>query len=104
MRSDTGFADRWSDWEVVRRQVALCGRVVAGRALLAAGHVEIEGVQTRQPVTTSEDGIYYFLDLPSGTYTVTFQDSNGTRRGEGSGRVSRSATGDVQRAVVDIEV
>jgi hypothetical protein len=98
------FKDQWSDWEVIRRQVALCGRVVAGRALLAGGDVRIEGMKRPKPTAPGEDGIYFFLDLPAGDYTVTFRDATGKRRGKGAGEVSWTAAGDVQRAVVDIAV
>ena len=98
------FNGTWSDWEVIRRQVALSGRVVAPRGGRPAGEVRIEGREKPQPVTPGEDGIYFFLDLPAGTYTVVFEDSNGKRRGKGTGRVSWTRAGDVQRAVVDIEV
>jgi hypothetical protein len=99
--------DDWSEWEVVRRQVAVCGRM--SPALVDTVEVRVEGKQAegKQAVTTASvrhDGIYFCLDLASGDYRVTAADGLGEVFGGGTGHVSRNADGDVTFAVVDIEV
>src|SRR5262249_57364206 len=89
-----GIVKAWTDWEIVRAQVAIGGRVVdehdrpvgGAQVVITAMPEEFrrriggwrEAVggrwdrsRHRSDVTlTRTDGIYYFLDLPSGRYTV----------------------------------
>ena len=96
----------WSEWEVIRRQVALCGQVVRKDGLpVADGAVSIESSSTTSlPIAhTRTDGIYFFLDLPGGEYTVAAADASNRSLGEGRGRVTWDAEGNVAKAIVDIE-
>lgn len=94
------------DWEVMRRQVALCGRVTRGDGVPVAD-VEV-GIEPRAErggvVRTRQDGLYFFLDLPDGEYTVATRDPRTGAGGEGRGRVSRDASGKVRAAVVDLKM
>ncbi|PWT81504.1 MAG: hypothetical protein C5B57_10320 [Blastocatellia bacterium] len=99
--------DEKSVWDVMRRQVALCGRITDGINMpLVAEQVRVEGISGRRPQVANSrpDGIYFFLDLPAGDYVVTTFDVAGRRRGEGAGRVSWDAAGNVKRVIVDIDV
>lgn len=86
----------WSSWEILRHQAAICGRVVNERGERVRGvKVNIvlmpEVFLTRVSVAASAaekkwddlderldrtmtrvDGIFYFLDLPAGQYTLSF--------------------------------
>ena len=96
------MTDDWGEWEVVRRQVAVCGRMSA--ALVDTVEVRVDGKQAVTTASVRHDGIYFCLDLPSGDYRVTAADGLGEVFGGGTGHVSRNADGDVTLAVVDIEV
>jgi len=117
----------WGDWERVRRQVALCGRVVnredkplgGARVTIIQGPKEFEAQakgglvaasargdeKLRRDVTeTKPDGIYFFMDLPGGEYTVAAEDPHGGGRGQSRGKVVRDKAGNIQRAVADIKL
>jgi hypothetical protein len=117
----------WGDWETVRRQVALCGRVVdrhgmplgnarvtivggpkqfevqAKASAAAARALGDEHVQ-RDVAETKPDGIYFFMDLPEGDYTVAAEDPHTGDRGESRGRVACDQAGNVRKAVADIRL
>ena len=86
----------WSSWEIIRHQVAICGRVLDERGGMVRGvRVTIismnEEFRTRvstaanaaekkwddlderpDRTVTRVDGVFYFLDLPAGQYTLSF--------------------------------
>jgi hypothetical protein len=83
----------WGSWEIIRHQVAICGRVVNDRGervcgvkvnivlmpkvfltrvSLAASATEKKWDERVDRTMTREDGIFYFLDLPAGQYTLSF--------------------------------
>ena len=96
----------WGEWEVVRRQVALCGRVTRDEgAGVADAEVSIEPRAEREgAVRTRPDGIYFVLDLPDGEYVVSTRVPRADTGDEGRGRVSRDAAGNVRAAIVDLEL
>lgn len=91
----------WGEWDVVRRQVAVCGRM--SPALVDTVEVRVEGKHFVTTPSVRRDGIYFCLNLPSGDYKVTAADSRGEVFGGGTARVSRNADGDVTYAMVDIK-
>ena len=95
------MTDDWGEWEVVRRQVAVCGRMAP--ALVDTTNVRVDGKHTVTTASVRRDGIYFCLDLPPGEYRVTAADSRGDVFAGGSANVSRNAAGDVSYAVVDIK-
>jgi hypothetical protein len=95
------MTDDWGEWEVVRRQVAVCGRM--SPALVDTVDVRVEGKQSVTTATVRRDGIYFCLDLASGEYRVTAADRRGEVFGRGTSDVSRNAAGDVRFGVVDIK-
>jgi hypothetical protein len=92
---------RWSEWEVIRRQVAVCGRVIAGPESTRTMEVRVEG-SVVDTTSVGPDGIYFFLDLPPGDYTVTVVEAHGEVFGEGRASVDRNDLGDVSFACVDV--
>lgn len=86
----------WGSWEIIRHKVAICGRVVDERGGMVCGvRTNIvsmpEVFRTRVSAAASAaekkwdelderldrtvtrmDGIFYFLDLPAGPYTLSF--------------------------------
>lgn len=118
--------NRWTDWEVVRRQVAVCGRVLALDGLPAAqacvtvdrvseapsGRARRAGRGTppappaRSPAGSAMaqfDGCFFLLDLPAGRYVATALDRGGRLRG--SAPFSVSCDGEtVRRATVDLRL
>ncbi len=86
----------WSSWETIRHQVAICGRALDERgervcgvrvniismpevfltrvsAVAGAAEKKWDDLDERLDRTvTRVDGIFYFLDLPAGQYTLSF--------------------------------
>ena len=94
----------WSEWEIVRRQVALCGRVVGSGGTPVGGrvvHVQSSRTRRSQDGRTKPDGIYFFMDLPGGEYIVR---AGSPGSGQGRGRVAWDDRGNVRKAIVDIEM
>ena len=97
---------RWSDWEIIRRQVAVGGRILdkdnqpmAGvqvtiastpkgfkpsveAAFSAAGPGWNDLEERLQRTFSQLDGIYYFLDLPEGKYTLQAIDFQSGKQDE----------------------
>jgi len=95
-----------SKWTEARHQVALAGKVTyaeTGRGVEGAS-VEAAGpsvVRTR----TAQDGLFYFLDLPDGRYTVQASIPGAVNRyatGKTDADVSRDKSGRILRAAVEI--
>lgn len=119
---------RWSAWEITRRQVAIGGRVLDARgqpvprALVTittmpeALRRKIGGAAKRgdiAPIDTdgrgdvshaAADGVYYFLDLPDGLYTLRGSDPRSGAATEGTASVTSSQDGKVHVAVVDLQL
>jgi hypothetical protein len=92
-------------WQETRRRVALAGIVTeAGtRVPVADATVEIvagpaafrrlrERAPQRAVTTTGRDGLFHFLDLPGGQYSVTATVGRGTRYGTAKANVRAHAT------------
>jgi hypothetical protein len=95
-------------WEVLRRQVALCGRVTSALSGIAVDDADVrtrEDAQVRSRIAERRaGGVYFFLDLPAGRYEVEGEDASGRSRGMKAADVSWDDTGTVRRAVVDLEL
>ena len=98
-------------WEIVRRQVALCGQVsmpAGGPPLRDVEDVEVRllaGPAARSATATLRPhGVFFFLDLPPGRYTIAATAARGRWRQEGAGSVSWDASGRVRPAVVHLEL
>ena len=119
-----------SEWQIARHQVAIAGRVtdsIQGKPL-ASVEVAITGMpvpfrkkletlsiqygerwatMSERPdkTNTRADGLFYFLDLPDGKYTVSASlPSAGRRYGaaQGSATVSRDTEGRLKMASVNL--
>ena len=62
------MTDDWGEWEVVRRQVAVCGRM--SPTLVETVEVRATGARSTTTGSVRPDGIYFCLDLPPGDYFV----------------------------------
>jgi hypothetical protein len=118
----------WSEWEITRRQVAIGGRVcdhgnrpIAGAevtittmpeafqrkiaAQVDSAAAQISALDRRLDRKHAEpDGIYYFLDLPAGEYTVRAADPRSRLAAEKTVAVSWSQDGKIQIAVADLKL
>src|SRR5262245_12693961 len=119
-----------SEWETIRRTVALFGHVLDADGKPKPGvrvtitkappNFRLRGktktttpethwlskdqTSRRDSVVTRSDGIYFFLDLPDGNYTMEAEDAQGRHRGENRGKVSRNKDGKILRAMADIKL
>src|SRR5689334_21575667 len=92
-------------------QVAIGGRVLdagSGRVLPGA-RVTVKGkaIDGMRETKSSIKGVYYFLDLPNGTYEVEVSiPGSGTRRGSARKRVKVARDGDdrVESPIVDLKL
>lgn len=99
----------WTEWETTRRQVAIGGRVLGDgdrpvmnpkvTATASAGNG-----RTWVGSLVQAEGIYYFLDLPAGTYTVKAVDERSGARGEATVAVSWRLDGKVEMAVAELRL
>jgi hypothetical protein len=118
----------WTDWEVVRHQVAIGGRVVDDSEQPVAGaQVTITAMpkELRQKIDsaasamgadwqqleercdrtlTKADGLYYFLDLPAGRYTLQGIDQRSGLQAQKTVSVAWDKNGNVTRAIVDLKL
>jgi hypothetical protein len=116
----------WSEWETTRVRVSIAGRVVdeGGRAvpeaevtITAAPAPPASGVAGAPDTVAAErkhedrvvdsghaaiDGLYYFLDVPAGTYTVRGVDRRSGTEAAKTVSVTSEADGKVRMAVADL--
>jgi len=123
----------WSEWEIARHQVAISGRALDGQGKPVPGaqvnltvvpeqfKARLTGAASaaRDWATRDErpdrtvargDGLFFFLDLPSGKYTVEAmmegKDAGGKRKkiwkADKAVSITWDAEGNVKRAVVDL--
>jgi hypothetical protein len=118
----------WTEWELARHQVAIGGRVVdendqpvadvevaiavmpeefqrkiAGAAE-AAKHGWKDSDRRADLRRTAADGIYYFLDLPAGKYTVKGVERRSGAEAEKTVSVTWNKDRKVQMAVADLKL
>jgi hypothetical protein len=118
----------WTEWEIARHQVAIGGRVVDdGDQPVAGAEVTITAMpeEFRRKIAgaaetagrgwkdsderldlcrAKADGIYYFLDLPAGKYTVKGEDRRSGAGAEKTVSVSWNKEGKVEMAVADLKL
>jgi hypothetical protein len=116
----------WSEWEIARVQVSIAGRVVdesdravagaevtitaapepprsrGGRTRETAGAQGKHADRIQDSVSAAIDGVYYFLDVPAGTYTVRGVDQRSGTEAAKTVSVSSGPDGKVRMAVVDL--
>lgn len=118
----------WTEWETARHQVAIGGRVVDGGDQAVAGAevtITVMPKEFQRKIAgaaetagggwkdsdrrldlscAKRDGIYYFLDLPAGKYTVKGVDRQSGAAAEKTVTVSWSKDGKVDMAVADLKL
>ena len=120
--------NNWTDWEGVRRQVAIGGRVVddseqpvagaqvtittmpnalrqkinSAASTMGAGWQQLQERGDR--TLTQADGLYYFLDLPAGRYTLQAIDRRSGLQAQKTVSVSWDKDGNVKRATADLKL
>ena len=118
----------WSDWEIIRRQVAIGGRVVdennnpvaetqvtitsmpGGFKRQLEGAVRQAGagwddLEERLDRARSRlDGIYFFLDLPGGKYSVAAVDTQSGKKDEKSVAVKWDKKQNIKMAQADFKL
>jgi len=96
------------EWEIVRHQVAISGRITRGTAdepAIGAAVVIQSAGKTVATAVAAPSGRYYVLDLPDGTYSVSaFLPEAGSRLGtvETTATVSRTPDGKIIMGTADI--
>lgn len=113
-------------WDIKRHRVSLCGLVLNGDGTRAAGAMVTitdgpkkftvklrSGVMASYPGTPQQiapnvtrarpDGIFFFVDLPEGEYTVAAEGARAWQRAGSHGKVVRKKDGSLQRAVLDMK-
>jgi hypothetical protein len=98
-----------SNWETVRRQVAISGRVTdaATGKPIAAALISVSSPRGEIDVVTAVDGHFHLLDLPDGSYDLRAAVKRpGSVYGSASAtaEVSRDAAGRIRMAVADMQL
>ena len=116
----------WTEWQAIRPQVAISGRVVDadGQAVAKAeieissksdhfkclleGAVSAVGAGERwerrlDRTVTQSDGLYYFLDLPEGKYRVRAVERKSGKHYEKTVSVSRDKEQHIKRVKADFK-
>ena len=117
----------WGDWEVTRHKVAICGHVLRqngkpcaqakvtvnraykqvkpkGKAGTEADKFPRNPHSCPKTTLTRHDGLFFFLDLPEGEYTVRAEGPRAGEYGQNLGKVARDKEGNIRIAVADIEL
>lgn len=118
----------WTEWEIIRRQAAIGGRItdehntpVAGAkvAIIKAPQAFkrlIPGSDDKSTTgrnimddrpdhtITRLDGIYYFLDLPAGQYTLNVTDSRSGKHDQKSVSVSKDKEHNIKMMPADFKL
>lgn len=119
---------KWSAWEIIRRQVALSGYVAdadgnpvadaqitlvkqpaafAPRLIGAAsdaGPRWDELTERLDRTLSRSDGLYFFLDLPPGKYTLRAVDLRAGQSAEKSVAIATDKKSGIKRVSVDFEL
>ena len=118
----------WGPWQIIRRQVAIGGRIVdKAEKPIAAAKISITAFpkEFEQKLTVAAtaaricrpetdvrpdrmlsrpDGIYFFLDLPDGEYTLKASSPGTGGEETKKARVSRDKDGNVKKARADFKL
>ena len=118
----------WSEWEIIRRQVAICGRVVdedgnsmsnlpvtiismpevfATKVSVAASAIkrrQEENDESPDRTVTKNNGSYYFLDLPNGKYGVNVNDVRTGLHDQKEASVKRDKNGKIKMAILNMQI
>lgn len=118
----------WSEWEIIRRQVAIGGRILdthnkplAGvqvtitsmpkgfkksvEAVSGAAEAGWEDLDQRlDRVTSRMDGIYFFLDLPEGKYNLNAVDLQSGKQAEKHVSLSWDKKKNIEMAQADFKI
>jgi hypothetical protein len=115
---------QWTDWESVRHQVAVAGRVVDAEDKPVAGAQVTLTMLPEKPrqnrggarsdqqepdarcdrTLTKADGIFFFLDSLPGKYSVECVNGRSGLQDKKTVSVSRKQDGTVVRAVADLKL
>lgn len=93
------------EWEIVRHQVAIAGRVTDFQTGKAIAQAQVQIVEGPDRTRTAADGHFHFLDLPDGQYTlIASLPGSGSRYGtaQAEATVSRDAEDNITMATADI--
>lgn len=116
----------WTQWQTIRHQVAIAGRVVDADGLAIAGAaIEISSSSARferrvegavsaaeasQPASrrfgrtvTGSDGLYYFMDLPDGRYSVRAVHPKSGKHVQKTASVARDAEEKITMVKADLK-
>lgn len=118
----------WGEWEVIRRQVAICGRVVdedgnsmsnlpvtiismpeafATRVSVAASAIKSrreESDECPDHTVTKNNGSYYFLDLPNGKYVLSANDARTGLHDQKEATVKRDKSGKIKMTILNMQI
>jgi hypothetical protein len=112
-----------SEWEELRRQIAIAGIVkeettkkgVAGAVVTVTSmpkefHAQVEAKRRLAPdkrpdqAVTAEDGSFFFVELPQGSYELMAAVRSGekVKTGMGKGKVVKDSEGNIKMASISI--